>query len=703
MILTFEIGTEELPPGEIAPALDALRRHIEAGTQAARLSTGDVRTYASPRRLAVQVSEVASQAETVEETLTGPAAKIAFDADGNPTRAAIGFAKGKGLDPSELIRVETERGAYVAAVVRREGEHATDIFARVLSSAFGAVTWKRSMRWGWSEESFARPVHWIVAMLDSRVLDVEFAGVAAGDVTYGHRFMSPDAIRLATASQYASALREAYVEVDVCARIDAITGGVAALAAESGLVAIPDRMLAEEVAQLVEWPVPLQGTFRDDLLEVPREVLITSMRSHQKYFAFESEDGTLANRFGFISNMVVPNPSVVVRGNERVLLARLEDAKFFFREDRRCTLDERVEPLAAVRYIEGLGSILDRTERITSLAEKLSATLYPNDAAIAASATRAARLCKADLVTGMVGEFASLQGVMGSYYATLSGEPDAVATAIREHYAPKGASDAPPKSPAGVVVALADKLESIVGCFALGLVPSGSADPYALRRSALGILRTCLEREHALPIRDLVAAAYDGLPDPASLGAKKVLGERSEVVRDVCEFIYGRLRSMLASEFPTDIADAVVAVIGDDLPSAKARAATLDRMRVGADFDALAAAFKRTVNILRKVEDGLELDALPNAMLFQHEAELGLAQAVSTAEAAVFEAEASRDFEAVGAALSGLKPAIDAFFDGPMVNVEDQAVRLNRLLLLDSVRRLFQRFADISRIQVDGN
>lgn len=703
MILTFEIGTEELPPGEIAPALDTLRRHIEAGANSARLSIGNITTYATPRRLAVLVSDVASQAETIEETLTGPSAKIAFDDDGNPTRAAIGFAKGKGLDPSELIRVETDKGAYVAAVVRREGEQARTIFSEVLSTAFSAISWKRSMRWGWSEESFARPVHWIVAMLDSRVLDVEFAGVKAGDITFGHRFMSPDPIRLATASQYASALREASVEVDIDARVAAITDGVATLASEAGLVAIEDRALAEEVAQLVEWPVPLQGTFGEDLLEVPREVLITSMRSHQKYFAFENADGTLANSFAFISNMVVPDPSVVVRGNERVLLARLEDAKFFFREDQKKTLADRVPALASVRYIEGLGSILDRTERITSLAEALSATLYPDDAATAESAARAARLCKADLITGMVGEFASLQGVMGAYYAALAGETDAVSTAIREHYSPKGASDDPAATPAGIVVALADKLESIVGCFALGLVPSGSADPYALRRSALGILRTCLEREHSLPIRSLVESAYDGLPDPAELGTKKTLGDRGEVVDAVCEFIDGRLRSMLASEFPTDIADAVVAVVGEDLPTVKARAATLDRMRVDADFDALAAAFKRTVNILRKVEDGLELDRLPDASLFEHEAELGLAQAVSTAGGVVSDAVEAGDFETVGAALSGLKPAIDAFFDGPMVNVEDRAVRVNRLRLLDSVRRLFQRFADISRIQVDGN
>ena len=700
MILVFEIGTEELPPGEIETACDALAAHVISGALSARLSIGEVTTYATPRRLTVLVRDVASKAETIEETFTGPAAKIAFDADGNPTRAAQGFARGKGIDPADLIRVDTERGSYIAAVVRNEGEGAEIILSRVLNAAFAAIPWKRSMRWGWSELSFARPVHWIVAMLDSRVLEVEFAGVAAGDETRGHRFMSPEPAKLATASQYESTLAEKFVQVNVADRVTAVVDGVNRLAEQAGLRAIADPELAAEVANLVEWPVPLVGTFGEDLLEVPREVLITSMRSHQKYFAFENEDGSLANRFAFISNMVVPDPDVVVRGNQRVLLARLEDAKFFYREDRKRPLAGRVPDLAAVRYIEGLGSLFDRTNRITALARTLADTLYPGDSEVRTASIRAAELCKADLITGMVSEFASLQGIMGGYYAALAGEPENVAAAIRQHYSPKGASDAPPASDAGVVVSLADKMESIVGCFALGLVPSGSADPYALRRSALGILRTCIDKGLKLPIERLVATTFDGLPDPADLGSSKTLGERDEVVRAATDFIYGRLRALLTNDCPTDIADAVVTVIGDDIPSAKARAATLDRMRVDADFAALAAGFKRTVNILKKVEDGLDLEPLPDPSLFEHEAELGLAHAVTSASASVSEAVSSGDFEAVGRALIGLKPAIDGFFDGPMVNVDDHAVRLNRLRLLDSVRRLFQQFADISRIQV---
>ncbi len=705
MILLFEIGTEELPAGEINPACEALVKHVKDGAKSARLSIGEIRTLATPRRLTLIVNDVASKAETIEQTMTGPAARIAFDDDGNPTRAALGFARGKGIDPADLIRIETDKGAYVAAVVRQEGEHAEVILSRVLTEAFAAIPWKRSMRWGWGEFTFARPVQWIIAMLDSRVLDVSFAGVEAGDTTYGHRFLSPGPAKLATASQYEATLSTKYVIADVQTRVDAVLEGVAKLAEEAGLTAIADAELAAEVAHLVEWPVPLLGEFGEDLLEVPREVLITSMRSHQKYFAFEREDGALANNFAFISNMVVEDPSVIVRGNQRVLLARLEDAKFFFREDQKHALHERVPKLGTVKYIDGLGSILDRTGRIESLAATLSETLFPGDTELATTAGRAAHLCKADLVTGMVYEFATLQGTMGRYYALLNGETTEVAAAIEQHYSPRGASDAPPESRAGVIVSLADKLEAIVGCFALGLVPSGSADPYALRRAALGILRTCMEHGLRLPLEQIVRTAAEGLPNPADHGVDKPLKPVDEVVQTACDFIYARLRALLSADYPKDIADAVVTVIADDLPSARERCATLDTMRKNADFDDLAKAFKRAVNIIR-IETGkdesLDVTVLPQAALFEHEAELGLANAVTSGSTKVSAATDAKDFEAVGAALIALKPAIDAFFDGPMVNVDNQDIRLNRLRLLSSVRSLFQRFADISRIQVDG-
>lgn len=707
MKLLFEIGTEELPPGEIDGALDVLSARIAKGAADARLAIGEIHTYASPRRLAVIVDDVAAAAETVEETMTGPAAKIAFDAEGNPTKAAIGFARGRGVDPADLIRVTTDRGEYVAAVVRKEGETARAVFERVLGEVFAALPWKKAMRWGWETVTFGRPVHWLVAMLDNDVLDVSFADVAAGATTRGHRFLAPDEVAV-TPDSYLGTLRAAKVVVDIDERRRVISEAVARLASESGLRAIEDPELVDEVIYLVEWPVPLMGRFPEELLEVPREVLIESMRSHQRYFATETADGSLANGFIFVSNMEVPEPELVVRGNLRVLLARLEDAKFFYREDRKESLEERLPKLASIRYIEGLGSLLDRTERIQSLAANVAERLYPDDAFVEQAALRAAQLCKADLTTGMVYEFPSLQGVMGRYYALLGGEQGDVAKAIFEHYAPRGASDEPPESAPGIVVGLADKLDAIAGCFALGLVPTGSADPYALRRAALGILRTCIDRQMRLPVTDVVRDAVNGLPDPATLGSDKTLRAAEEVCADVEEFIAGRLRAMLAASFPTDIADAVVAVIGADLPSAPVRAAVLDRMRREADFEPLAVAFKRTVNILKKAAEedpalGAALaDAAPDPQYFDADAERALSEALAEATPIVGAAISAGDFDRVAATLIGLKPAIDRFFDDVMVNVESDAVRFNRLTLLAAVRALFESFADISRIQVDG-
>lgn len=707
MKLLFEIGTEELPPGEIDGALDALVAHIRAGAAEARLPIGEIRTFATPRRLAVAIDGIAPVAETVEETLTGPAANIAFDAEGNPTKAAIGFARGRGVDPSTLIRVTTERGDYVAAVVRREGAEARTVFERVLSSSFAAIPWRKAMRWGWSTETFGRPVHWIVALLDDAVLDVSFAGISAGRESRGHRFLSPGPVPV-TPATYTDALRAAHVVADVAERRATISEAVRRLAAEVGLRAIDDPTLVDEVIYLVEWPVPLIGRFPEELLEVPREVLIESMRSHQRYFATETEDGGLANAFIFVSNMRVPDPDVVVRGNLRVLLARLEDAKFFYREDRKETLEDRVHRLDTIRYIEGLGTLLDRVKRIERLTADLAERLYPDDEFVEQAALRAAHLCKADLTTGMVYEFPSLQGVMGRYYALLAGELGDVAKAIVEHYAPRGASDAPPETPAGIVVSLADKLDAIAGCFALGLVPSGSADPYALRRAALGILRTCIDRDVRLPLREVLTDAVNGLPDPAASGSDKRLRPADEVSADALEFVGGRLKALLANTYPSDIADAVVAVIGSDIPSAPARAAELDRMRREADFEPLAAGFKRTVNILRKaVDDDPALPsrlagAAPDEARFEASAERELWAALESATPVVGRALGARDFAAVGRALIALKPAIDGFFDDVMVNVDDDAVRFNRLVLLDAVRALFESFADISRIQVDG-
>ncbi len=698
MRLLYEIGVEELPAGEIAAAREALASHFVARAADARLPHGAMQTYATPRRLALVVDDVAATANTVEETVMGPAARAAFDAEGRPTKAAEGFARGQGVDPAALFRVETPKGEYVAARVVRGGGAARDIVRAILDDAPAAIPWKRSMRWAWSEVTFARPVHWLVALLDSDVLPVRFGDIEAGRITFGHRFLAPGAIELRSASEWLDALRAADVIADVDERRAAVRDGVARLAEAEGLRALVDETLVDEVANLVELPVPLLGHFDEGLLEVPREVLITTMATHQRYFAAERPDGTLANVFVFVSNMRVPRPEVVVAGNLRVLRARLEDGRFFFREDRKKSLEDRLSSLADVVFIDKLGSVLDRTHRLSRLVSSLAARLYPGRDDVAAHASRAALLCKSDLVSGMVFQFPELQGTMGRYYALSDGEKSEVAVAIEEHYRPRGASDDPPASAAGVVLAIADKLDALAGCFALGLVPSGSADPYALRRAALGVLRTLIAHNLAVPVRELAALGAEALP----AGLRDV----DAVAAEVTEFLTGRLRALLGADGPGDVVDAVAAVAVDDLPSASARVAALAGIRGEPDFEPLAVAFKRVVNILRKATDeepGLaEILAANDLAALVEPAERALADALAAAEPVVSAALAERRFRDVAARLVALKPAIDGFFDAVLVNAPERELRLARLALLQRVRGLFVSFADLSRIQVAG-
>ena len=698
MNLLFEIGTEELPAGEIDGALQFMAEFVRARFDAARLAYGNVQTFATPRRLALLVTDLALAGETVEEEVIGPAARAAFAPDGSITRAAEGFARSRGIDPASLYRVETPKGEYVAARIVHAGEPAAAIAATTLGRLPAAIPWKRSMKWGWLTETFARPVHWMVALLGEQVLDVSFAGIVAGRSSRGHRFLHPGEFDVQSADSWLQQVRAAHVMADVQERRSVIADGVRTLCAERGWTALIDDELLAEVSHLVEWPFPLLGTFDEALLEVPREVLITSMKVHQRYFAVEAGPGQLAPAFAFVSNMKVRVPEVVIAGNRRVLLARLEDARFFYREDRRRTLSERVVDLERVVYMDRLGSIADRVKRLTVLAGALCDTLLPGDESVHEHATRAAALCKSDLVTGMVGEFPELQGIMGRYYALASDppEPAEVADAIADHYRPRGASDAPASSNAARILALADKLEAIAGGFALGFAPTGSADPYALRRAAIGVIRTLLDAGWSLSPARAMELAWSTLPDDVKARAKAT-------PEAATEFLTGRLQSLLASDYPVDVVDAVLAVVGDNLPAAPARCAALAQLRADAAFEPMAQLFKRAVNIVRKAEDENGWTASAHAVapaLFESPAESDLLSALEQADGAVSNALAAGDNLEAARALVALKPVVDGFFDQVMVNAPDPAVRNNRLLLLARTRLLFLQFADLSRIQI---
>lgn len=696
MKLLFEIGTEELPAGEIDAALAALAEHWTREAAAARLSHGAVHTLATPRRLALRVDDVAKKAGDLEEVVTGPAARAAFDAEGRPTRAAEGFARSRGAEVDALFQVETPKGPYVALRVHEPGAPAAEVAATILGRAFTAIPWRRSMRWGWGTEAFARPVHWILALLDRDVVPVAFAGISSGRASRGHRFLAPDAFDVPDVDAWQKLLHERFVVVDPAERRERIVRGLDALAAREGMERIPDPELLDEVVHLVEWPEPLLGRFPERFLELPPEVLITSMRSHQRYFALRTPEGNLAPAFGFVSNMRVEKPEVVVAGNLRVLLARLEDARFFFHEDRKRPLADRVGDLDRVVYIDGLGSMADRQRRIARLVERLVARLpgVPEDEVRAAH--EAAALCKADLVTGMVGEFPELQGTMGRHYAAMDGLDVAAARAIEEHYRPRSAADEPAPHHAGMLVGLADRLDTIVGAFALGLQPTGSADPQGLRRAALGVVRTLLH--HGLPLRieEVVREAWDGLP-PGDLAPM------APTVEAIVAFLRGRVRALFAAEHETDLVDAALAVALDDLPSLRPRVQAIAQMRSSADFAPLAEAFKRVVNILAKAEAAGDLEgASLSEALFVEAAEVALGEALERAHSAADEAFAARDYLRAAQVLVGLKQPIDGFFDAVLVNAEDRAVRTNRLALLQRVRTLFMRLADISLVQGGG-
>jgi glycyl-tRNA synthetase beta chain len=699
MQLLLEIGTEELPPGEIDGALEALALQLREGCTEERLALGEIKTFATPRRLALIVEDIDDSAEDLEELQVGPSVDIAFGDDGAPTRAAEGFARGKGVAVEDLKKVDTEKGEYVAALVHEEGRPASDILAEVLPAAIKNIPWKRSMRWGWGETPFARPITWLVALLDAEVIPFEFAGHETHRTTYGHRFMAPDPVELAYPSAYESALHDAHVIPDVDERKQVIRDGLRDAADELGLTVIDDEELISEVAQLVEWPVPLIGSFAERLLEVPREVLITSMKKHQRYFAFEDSDGNLANRFCFVSNIEAEDPDLVVAGNERVLVARLEDARFFWDEDRKQTLESRREKLHNIRYIEGLGSVAARTTRMAELSGWLVDELFDGDETLRDHAIRAAELSKADLASQMVYEFGDLQGTMGRYYALEDGEDDVVAHAIEEHYKPAGATDSVASSDCAAVVAIADKVDAICGCFALGLIPSGSADPYGLRRASIGLLRTLIEYDFELSLGKLLDRSYSLLPQ-GDIRARDVTCREAEA------FISDRMRSLI--DAPTDIANAVLEIRTDRLATLPQRASVLCDLRSDEDFEPLAAAFKRVVNILRKAEQDDETlgerlrsgELAVQASLLEDDAEKDLHKRLSEADERVGDAMEGADFQKAAEELIALKKPIDAFFDDVMVNVESSETRENRLALLHSIRRLFLQFADLSQIQV---
>ncbi len=596
--LFLEIGCEEIPAGFIPRAMAEMEAIITRELAAARLSFGEVRTLATPRRLTLVVKDIPAVQPDAEITATGPSVKAAYDAAGKPTKAAEGFARGQGVDVAGLKTVTTDKGEYISVTRQETGRPTHLILAEILPKLVVEIPFKKSMRWGDQDVRFARPIHWIVALFDGSVVPFSFGTIQSGAVSRGHRFMANTTFPVRDFAHYLEECERHFVIPDPERRKEIIRRETHRVAEAAGGRLLPDEGLLEEVTYLAEYPSAVAGTFPPEFLKVPREVLITSMRSHQRYFSIVDASGKLMPGFITINNTLTEDPSVVVKGNERVLRARLSDARFFFEEDQKVKLETRVESLKSVVYQQKLGTSYEKMERFRALAKSLSEFLNP---AITPQVEQAAYLCKADLVSGMVGEFPEVQGIMGREYALLEGIPAEVANAIAEHYLPTQAGGELPASDIGAIVSICDKLDTICGCFGVGLIPTGSADPYALRRSAIGVINIILDKGYRISLSD-------GIDESLQLLGAKLTRPAADVKADVMEFFRGRFTNLQGDQYPTDVVEAAVSVGFIDLVGAGARITALAEFTTHPDFEALAtwpsnasAISSRTASMRRSI------------------------------------------------------------------------------------------------------
>jgi glycyl-tRNA synthetase beta chain len=707
-----EIGTEELPPKSLAALSAAFTDGIVAGLAAAGLGHGKVTPFATPRRLAVVVSRLAERQPDQKLKRKGPPVTAAFDANGEPTRAATAFAESCGTNVAALGRVEEAKGVFLHYEGLRPGVDAMTLLPGIVQQSLDKLPVARRMRWGSGTAEFVRPVHWVVMVSGKDVVPCSLLGVAAGDATRGHRFHAPRPIKVTPATYEKRLAASGHVVASFAARRERIRAGVTALARELGGEAVLDESLLDEVTALVEWPVPVAGRFEDRFLLLPPEVVVATVQDHQRYFPLRDGRGELMPAFITVSNIDSRDPAQVRAGNERVVRPRLADAAFFWDSDLKQPLAARRKALGEVTFQKQLGSLLAKSDRVAALAGRI-AELSGADTALA---HRAADLAKCDLLTAMVGEFPELQGLMGRYYAAAAGEPGEVAVAIEEQYRPRFAGDTLPGTGAGTAVAIADKLDTIVGIFAAGQKPTGARDPFGLRRAALGILRIVVEKRIDLDLPSLIDVTLEAVrADMHSVelersgqreantvvatGSFPALSGPDPVAAEVYEYVMERLRAYYVEGdrgITTEMFDAVLA---------KRPVSPLDfdaRIRALADFlslpDAasLAAANKRIANILRKADT--EVPVRVDASLLQHTAERKLAMELEALREEVEGLLAERRYEGAMRRLATLRPHVDAFFDGVMVMAENPAVRANRLALLAALERLFGETADLSRL-----
>ncbi len=687
--LLLEIGTEEIPSDYLENGLKELKRLAEFYLKDNRIEIeGGLHTYGTPRRLVLVGKAIGDTQEDTVQEITGPPQKAAFDEEGNPTKAAFGFAKKQGVSVDELQLLETPKGVYLYIKRKIPGRLTITILSEVLPKLIANIPWPKSMRWGSEEFSFVRPIHWVLALFNGTIIPFQVAGITSGTQTRGHRFMAPQSMEIEGLEDYLQKMNESSIIIDQKVRGDSVEKAVITAAKNVSGLPVIDPELLFTVTNMVEFPSAICGGFDKAFLTLPDPVLITAMKEHQRYFSVRDSEGNLMPNFVAVNNTIARDESIVRKGHERVLQARLADADFFFKEDRKKLLEDRLEDLKTVIYQAELGTSFDKVQRFTRLAEYLAKQIIPEKIH---DVELAAKLCKCDLVTEMVMEFPSLQGVMGKEYARLDGYPENICIAISDHYLPIQAESQLPESLIGSIVGIADRLDTIVGFFSLGLEPDGTADPYALRRQALAIIRIVRDKKIAISFQDFIHKS-------ASILNETIAFDQKEVENSVSNFIKNRFKNLLLSEGITqDFIEAVISIDFNFLHQVEKKIQALQKFRdISKDFETLAIAFKRIINIGKGFEETYSV----NPDLFEHKSEEGLWKTFQLIkDEAKREIDRENYFEALNIISRIIKP-VDEFFSEVMVMSEDRRIKENRLGILKNLQEFFLQVSDFSKFSI---
>lgn len=688
--LLIEIGCEEIPAGYIIPALTAFKNNILEALTKARIDHGEAKILGTPKRLALMVANVAPNQNPKTSTLSGPPERVGFDENKKPTIAAKKFAEKAGISVDSIVVADTGKGRYLTAVVEENCEFSAVILEQMMAKQILGLPFPKSMRWGSLSISFARPIISLVGLLGDQMLNFTVGNITSSNQTFGHRFMNPAPVKIKNADDYEAVVESTGVIVDIDKRKQMLKDAIQILAEEHDSQILEDPDLVDIVANLVEYPYPVVGRFDETFLEVPDEVLITAMREHQKYFALVDEKKNLKPLFIAVNNTLAKDMDLVARGHEKVLRARLSDAKFFYEADCDVSLDAFAEKLKKVTFQAKLGSVYEKTQRIEGLVEYLGdASAYADTAALKTNLSRAARICKADLVSQVVIEFTKLQGFIGRAYALRAGETADVADAIEQHYRPVQSGGKLPENPTAALLAIADKLDTICGCFSVGLIPTGGADPYALRRLGIGIIQIIQAENQSLSLTALIEKGLAGFVSDTD--------KRAMMTDQVKTFLKNRMVHIMTDQgFSKEAVNSALAASFDNIPDVHLRVKALDNLRKEPDFEPLATTFKRVENIQKKAGD---INAQKvDTSLFEHAAENNLFEACTKVTSTVESLIEKGEYNGALKEIATLRPLVDSFFDDVMVFADDAAIKNNRIALLASVSGLFKNIADFSII-----